>query len=329
MPDSSSAELELDTAVSSDAPQDSSPAPEIEGAKPQSMLDTVKAALGETPEESPASEESGDESQPKAEAPPPEDDKPKELTEEELRRYGKGAQNRIRGLVSERSTLQREVETLRPAAESFQRLTSFVQENGLSEQEVDLAISLAARMRNDPQGALEQFSKVYQDLATRAGSILPADLAEEVRFGYITESRARELATTRARAEIASQKGAEAAQRAEQAAQETQVRQFIGGVTSAIATWEQRQSAQDPDWNLKRDRIAELLELDFRRGVPPQNVQQAVEMADKARARVNDEFARLRPAPRPVNRPVVGSTSPRSTPAPKTMLDVVRMNAGS
>jgi hypothetical protein len=104
---------------------------------------------------------------------------------------------------------------------------------------------------------------------------------------------------------------------------------FIGSVHSAMSTWEQTNKARDPDWNLKSDIIAEKLELVFlKNGANVKSPQEAVQIANQILQDVNKQFQRFKPAPRAVTPVTGGSSSPRSAPEPKTMLDVVRMGMG-
>lgn len=316
------------TQVVENTSAESTPA-QPEGDKQETMLSTVLGVLKGSAEEPPASDASGD----KPEGDAAQEAKPEEplgeFSEEELKGLGARAQRRIRDLAAKVKTVNEQFEAVRPKVETFDKILNFVESRGLSTQEVDFTFAVMGAMKTNPAAAYEALKPVMAQLEARVGVKLPDDLAEDVRLGLITEERARELSQTRAAAKINGERAETISRQTQEQAQAQATQQFIGGVHSAVATWEQTQRARDPDWNQKSDIIAEKLELAFmKNGADIKSPQQAVQLANQVLESVNKMFARAKPAPKEIRPVMGGSSSPRSAPAPQSMLDVVKMNLG-
>lgn len=300
-----------------------------EGAKEETMLSTVLGVLKGSPEEPPASDGSGD----KPDGAASQEAKPEEplgeFSEEELKGLGARAQRRIRDLAAKVKDRETELNSYRPKVETFDKILNFVESRGLTTQEVDFTFAVMGAMKTNPAAAYEALKPVMAQLEARVGVQLPEDLASDVNLGLITEERARELSRARAEAKLSTERANTITQQTAEQAEARQTQQFIGSVHSAVATWEQAQKARDPDWNQKSDLIAEKLELAFlKNGANVKTPNDAVAIANKVLQDVNAVFARAKPAPREIRPVTGGSSSPRSAPAPQTMLDVVKMNMG-
>jgi len=301
-----------------------------EGDKQETMLSTVLGVLKGSTEEPPASDGSGNKPEGDASAEAKPEEPLGEFTEEELKGLGARAQRRIRDLAAKVKASNEQFETVRPKVETFDKILNFVESRGLSTQEVDFTFAVMGAMKTNPAAAYEALKPVMAQLEARIGVQLPEDLANDVRLGLITEERARELSQTRAAAKLNGERAETVTRQTQEQAEEQARNQFIGGVHSAVATWEQTQKARDPDWNQKSDLIAEKMELAFlKNGVNVKTPQDAVAIANQVLADVNKILARAKPAPKEIIPVTAGRSSPRSTPAPQTMLDVVKMNMGS
>lgn len=307
---------------------DSSAASEKEG-QPETMLDAVKAAISPSDtEKSPDSETDGSKAEAASESEAKaEEEELGDPTEEELSLYKPKTQRRMRQLLEERNAVRAELETVKSRAESFDRINDFVAKNGLSEEDVNVGFGIMAAIANDPRRALEALTPIYQQLQSQVGAVLPQDLAEDVRLGYISEQRAYELAQTRAQANFTSQRAERERETYQREQMQRQQTAHVEAVAGAVTSWERAKSANDPDWNLKQARIGELMELEVRRSGYPQSAKHAVELAETVLKKVETEMKRFAPRTQAVT-PVSGGASPRSTQQPQTMLEAIRMAAG-
>lgn len=287
-----SVEAQAPAAVES---KDAAPA-EPSPAKDVSLLDSVKAALKPKPEGSSPSQASQD-VKPGAEVPSEDEDKEPEgdPTPEELARYHSRTRKRMAKLMGERNEARDEVEKLRPDADVGRRITGFISQSGMSTDEANLLLEVGRNMKRDPLKALEQLKPYYDALQRMAGDILPQDLHAAVTKGEITEQYARQLARGRTETTVLSQRtqAQEAADRERKIAEQNQ--HHAGAVAASISTWEANQAKTDPDWTLKQGRIGELIELEVRRSGYPKTVQAAVDLAEKAKAKVTAELAQFAP----------------------------------
>lgn len=310
---------------------DSSPA---EKGDKGDMLTAVKAALEPTTDKTPESEKQGSESEdaPKADADKDgadEDADPDDLTEDELARLRPKTRKRIENLVRERSDRDAKIGELEPKAQNFEKIQRFVDDAGLSKDEVNQGFDVMKNLRNDPLKAYEQLKPIYAQLQQMAGEVLTPDLQEAVQQGQITEAHARELALTRSRAAVNERRYTETEQRQNDTRQREQSQAQVDDVAGAVTAWERTTSKNDPDWKLKQPRLQEKVENEILRrqakepGYFPSK-DEAIAMSKKALESVEAEFKRLAPQRRSMS-PAADVGSTRSTPAPKTMLDAVKV----
>jgi hypothetical protein len=293
------------------------------------MLDAVMSAL--KPEEGSLPSEP-DRKADEPDAKPPEGEQPKvegadEPTEDELKEYSPRARKRIGQLLGLRrealdqiETLQREVEPLKSQAKVASDLQDFVQATGLTKEDLDAGFSIMGSMRSNPAAALEALMPIVMELQGRVGNVLPADLANDVREGKLTVDHALELsrqrATTAHLKETMEERDARTRAEKERSAHATAVE----SAATAVSSWERTKSKADPDWHLKHERIAQLVELEVRRNGFPQNAQHAVQLHQQALDTVNGELKKFRPAPRPMSM-ATGHASPNSVTEPKSIME--------
>lgn len=213
-----------------------------------------------------------------------------------------------------------ERDQLKPAAEQYQKITTFMNNNSLSTQEMAEGMQVMALMKNDPVSAYAKLKGYLDNLAPVVGEILPDDIRQKVDDGFIDEESAKELARLKAERDFHSQRYLEQQSKQERQTSEQNQRAMY----ESVATWEQVEKAKDPDWSAKyemvMDRVKSLLSEK-----QPQNSQEAVEVARRALAEVN---SRLRPlAGRSTNLrgPTSSLSSGNTRPAPRSLEDVVRL----
>ncbi len=293
------------------------------------MLDAVEAALAPKAE-SPTATNSDQAEQPDSDAAKPEGEAvDEELSADELKALSWKAQQRFRKLASAAKAKDGEIAGLKTKADEHDRMVTAVTKAGLDGKELDELVELGSVIKKDPVLALQRLMPLVQALEQVAGKVLPADLQEEVRLGYISEPRARELAESRAQAHLAKQ-SQERMQRDDEAAKkQREINDRVNSSVSAVEAWEKQQASSDPDWPSKRQLVAEQVELMIgreaqRRGEPYfPDVQECVKLSKDALKIVQDRIAKLKPRPTEVRPPVNPGASARGKAAPATMLDAI------
>lgn len=327
---SAEAETVQDTDVN-DAAQSSEAA---EGVQSPTYLESIEAALEGGKEASPASASTGkDPAKPDAEASGAEaegedgSDKDTELTEDEIKAYPPNSQRRIRQLVAQRDDEKRQAEALKPRAEQFDRIISYMRENSIKPAEFDNALEITALINSgDYSRALEVLTPIYRQLAAKAGQVLPDDLAEDIRLGRIDEQRARELSQARANAAAAEERETRQRTRTEAESQQRQTAEMVQSAARAVDGWAKAKAGSDPDWHLKQKDVAEQVELELMRlGAQgyPRTAEAAIAIADKALKTVEDRIKAWKPKPEPKRQPNGQYASPTAQPKPKTYEEAI------
>lgn len=334
MPDSPNGSEIDKVSPETDVKKQAEPSTAVEGDKP-TMLDAVTSAL-EAQEESPASDkpdpekaEADEESaaqkfeEGEAEAEPEAEDD--EFTEEERAQLSEKTQRRMKKLVGDVKTLQAENETFKPKAESFDRIVQFAQANQLNKADVDNTFQIAALVKNDPVKALEALTPIVDELRRITGNVVPDDLQKQIREGYITREHAAELARSRAQQQLQATQAEEARKREAEQKQRDEAQTGLNAAIQAADDWYAKQQSKDPDFELKRGRLAEKAELEAMRSMQKGKLltaQETVEVLDRIKREVDTEYRKLTPS-RPAVTPVDGNASAGSKPAPKTMLEAI------
>lgn len=307
--DTSATEATLDEATSETsevAAAESSPA---NSDKP-SLLSVVRGVTGAADTASPAGQDSDS---PPAAASTERDDEA--FSDVPFNRHP-----RFQQLISQRNEL-------RPDAQRYRHLQTFLTENAISQEEAANALTVAALVKSDPAKAWEELKPIVQDLCTRLGLIVPADLRQQVASGAITQEVAQVIAKERARAaQLEGRMTHEQAvaerkrQNEEQQAALAQARTL----RDAVVEWEQSMREKDPDFSKKHEALTRhVLFLQHRDG-KPKDAEGVRKQLGEALKATNAELAARRPA-RPAVTPVTGGRVARNAQqAPTSMLDVVR-----
>lgn len=301
-----------------------------EGGKEPSLLDAVTKVIdgdesseddGET---SPSSDEDQGDGTDKAAS--DEEELPDEVSEEELAAQKPRTRKRMEQLLQKQKEKDEEVERLRPAAESYERIAKFAQDNQIDEQTVNNMLQYPVLRKQNPEMALQMIEREYAALRQQTGKAMPQDLRQQVEQGYITREHAEELSQARAR-EQRQKQSAEEQRKAEETRQQQQYQTALKETQQALSSVEQQWQQSDPDYAAKRDVVIDAFKgqlSDFQR----QNNrlptgEEATKLATSAKERVEKHFSKWRPQKQPV-RPVSGGTaSSEAKPKPKSMFDVV------
>lgn len=309
----------------------SEPSTEIENAPGVPSLDeAINSALGEESDEeaAPASGEQ-DPQEPASEA--PEED---ELSEEEKKHFSERAQSRFRDLVAAKKSaegkateFQQELDSLKPKAEQMDQLVGYMREHEISPEHLNNALGLTSLINSGQYDkAIPALENLLAQVRGWAGDVLPPDLQERVRLGYLTEADAKDLN----RARTSEKNVRERSERDRQkAAEERRQSEIQTAVTQAVTTadqWAKEQAASDPDWNLKRDHVTQRMELELRRLGPegyPRTPEAARTLLGKVKEEVEAGLKKFRPAPKAIQTATGGNVSPRSKAKPESLMDAV------
>lgn len=293
------------------------------------MLDAVQAAL-EPKVASPAPKEPGqaEEADPNAKTAEGEKAESEELSADELKALSWKSQQRFKSLNDRVKAKDAELTALKPKAESYDRMVGAIKSAGLESAEVDELVELGGLLKSNPREARDRLVPIVNALDKLLGEVLPPELQERVRLGYISEEDARQLQRSQADARLNSKRAEtlEAGQRAEREA--AQQKQLFDSSVQAVESWDKRKAEKDPDWHLKREEIAEQVKLAIvdeqnKRGKPYfPTAEEAVKFAEDALKKIDGRIARFKPKPAEI-RPTTPGASTRSKPAPKTILDAV------
>lgn len=290
---------------------DPSPVDTEDANKPTSLLDVVKSAIEKpvAPEES-----SAPESEPEA--------KPEAEGEAEAEPQAEDDANlpfhnhpRWKAVIAER-------DSLRDPAERMGLIQGFMEEKGLTNEEVAEGYHVMALLKGGPDDlrkARDWFSERLGGLDALLGNVLPDDLQQRVDDGLLDEDGAAELA--KARADVAlrtSQEEARSTATAEDARRQDETDRTTAMV-GAVEAWEARIKATDPDYSKKaqlvQDRCRSIV---AREGKPPLNATEATALADRALAEINADFKAALPKPRRIA-PAPAGTSTTASAEPTSL----------
>jgi hypothetical protein len=279
-----------------------------ETAKP-SLLDAVKASLDKSRSQTATAGKADAGSQAKAETSTQEkkdgEEEDRDPTDDELAAMAPNDRRSTRRALRQRNeardqlrSVQAEFDAVVPEVEGFRRLVGFVNQNGLSTQEVNTGLGIMAAMKNDPERCLEMLTPYYEQLLTVTGrGSLPPELQKAVDDGEITEQHARRLAAAEATKGIATKRvehvTTQTAEEREAAARHT----HTVSTQNAMNAWETRMLTADPDYN----RIRQMFQREVRTRVlegsfQPKTPQDVAGLLDAALADFKKAAGVLRPA---------------------------------
>lgn len=222
-------------------------------------------------------------------------------------------------------TLTTQLEQANVDANHYKGFVNYLEQNRISDEEANQLFHIGALMKNDPLKALELITPYYNDLLQVTGNVLPQDLQQQVQQGYITKQHALELSRLRATGQT-NQAIAQEQQQHQQQQEVNRQSENVASMQTALADWEKQWSSSDPDYSTKKDRVLDRVELTLARaakaGKLPQTVDEAIELANKAKADVEAELKKSN-RKKAVNT-VPGGSSNTSVPEPKDTRDVIR-----
>jgi hypothetical protein len=236
---------------------------------------------------------------------------------------------RWKEMVRERDSFKDRAESLEPRAQEYDKITTFMNQNELSVQEVADGLQVVAMMKNDPARAREVLAKRMEGLDQFAGYRLPEDLQTEVNEGVISEDRAQELARLRNEKDFVSERASRRERENQETRQHENARQIIEGQQAALRSWEADVQKTDPDYKRIQRFVTKELRLLVQQE-PPRTNEQAVELAKKAYKTVKDELKAAmptRPAVKPGARSQDTSTSSAQGQPPESFMQAIEQAA--
>lgn len=232
---------------------------------------------------------------------------------------------RFQEVLSQRNAFKEEAEKLKAPAESYVKITAFLDDNGITNEEMVGLFKVAALAKVNPDEALKELQPLLTDLYERTGAFLPADLRDDVEEGRITEDRARELARTRAEAAESRRQVETTRERAARVEQETQAGTQAAAFERAVVDWEASVKARDPDFAVKEEFVADRCRALIAERGQPRTVEAMREILEQAHTDVTTALRKMAPQRGPVNPTPTTARTTDATAVPTSLEEAVRI----
>lgn len=232
-----------------------------------------------------------------------------------------------RTALTERDQARQELEALKPDAERYRNVQTFLDTHGVTAQEAAEGIQIQALLKTDPVKAWEMLRPIAEKAAMAAGVILPAEIRQRVDAGEMSPAAAAELAKATATARTAE----EARRRDQERIENERMAQLSATLQSSATAWAEREAKLDPSFASKQDALVDAVRsLQVQEGVPrtPEGV---VDQLKRAKARVDGWMKPAAPAAPQRKDPVLMSGGVNaSTPQakPRNAMEAVRAGLG-
>lgn len=299
---------------------------------PKSMLDAVRKAVDINDSKAKKlADERTDDSEADSEAESEEGEDTTEAQEETDESQDEnlpfGKHPRFKKLVSQRNELRSEVDRLKPLADDYQQVQSFMDQNNLAPNEVAQAMQILSLLKTDPLKAREALKPTLDLFASLSGDVLPDDLRAKIDDGYLDESTAKEVAALRAQNNVRAQQAQEFT-RQQQVRQQEQSSQLQGQqLYDAVSSWERNVSSRDPDYVKLQPLVMKATQAALAQG-RPSSPEQAIQLVESAYREVQNSVKALMPK-RTAQRTVTSanSVSTSASPKPTSLLEAVTQAA--
>lgn len=241
-----------------------------------------------------------------------------------------GRHPRFKEVLTERNTARTQVKTLETQvselqgpAENYSRIETFLEQNGITNEEMVHLFKVQALAKSDPEAALKELSPLLANLYERTGAFLPDDLKTDVEEGKITEDRARELARTRAREAEATARATRAEERRVEVERSTETASRTAAFETTLSDWEAAKKVKDPDYAAKEDLIADRCRSLIAAKGEPKDADEMIAILDQAHTDVTAHLRKFVPAREEIRRGPTGPSTSNATVVPKTLLEAV------
>lgn len=226
---------------------------------------------------------------------------------------------RFRQLLQQRKEFQAD-------AVRYRNVKSFIDDNGLKDEDAAEALTVAALAIRDPKAAFERLRPWLQNLVVAAGEVLPDDLNQRVQNGDFSYEAAMEISRSRAQVKAAEFSNTFAQQQAERRQLQERAQSIVGSAESWVAD----RRAKDPNFEAKLpDLQREIAWLHSTEG-RPDTAEGVNDQLKRAYEAVNKRYRPAMPPPRrEAKRPVTGGqvSSTGAQPVLNSTLDIVRAHA--
>jgi hypothetical protein len=233
---------------------------------------------------------------------------------------------RFQQVIKERSAFRQEADALKPDAEEWRAVRTFMDEHALSPSEVAEGLQIMAAMRRDPIRAREMLSSHWQKLEEFAGNKLPTDLKQKVDEGEVDEALAAELARKRNEADFLRRQQDAAIQAQAQQAAIHQQAATQGIMRNAVVEWESNIKTRDADYAVKAPFLMDKVRAAMA-SRQPQTPDEAIALVEAAYREVGESLRRFTPQRGSANTLKSETSSANVKPEPKSLRDAVRLAA--
>lgn len=211
----------------------------------------------------------------------------------------------------------------RGRAEKFDAITSFMDQNSLTPEEVTNGFEVMALMRSNPAEALKRIEEHASNLRQFLGLELPEDLKAKVDEGYVDADTAAELARTRNNEAFAKARLTEREQREAQLQQEQAAAAERAEMANAVDGWIQSIQTRDPDYSFKEAFIVDRVQV-LRMQNPPRTKEDAVALVKQAYDDATERLKALAPRRQNVKTTTsAASTTTAAKPVPTTLQEAI------
>ncbi|HEY5960953.1 MAG TPA: hypothetical protein VIV60_30565 [Polyangiaceae bacterium] len=172
------------------------------------------------------------------------------------------------------------------AVQREQEFFTFMQQNGITPEQLRDTHETLALINTDPAKALERLQPLIQQLQRFNGEALPEDLQKSVENGELSLEHARRIAVAESKHKFTEQRG-----------KQEHVTQTARAIHGALSNWEQQKLQSDPDYARKQMMVNRTFTA-LSATQPWQTPEQAVALAEKAYAEVNTWMGGFVPKPK-------------------------------
>lgn len=302
---------------------DPSPAEPVDAKEPASLLDVVKSAIATPAEVVAPSGPEGDLVDPNAvEAKPDKDDAAPVEDDANLPFHN---HPRWKAVIAER-------DQLKDPAERWGHITGFMQEHGLSSEEVAEGYEVMALLKSGDPAKLAQarewFAERLDGLDQTLGNVLPDDLVARIEAGTLDEEGATELAQARAAAKLRETRAATEATATAAEREAADATALTNSMVSAVEAWETRTKANDPDFSKKAQPMMDRCNRIVAQEGAPRTAAAAEALAKRAYEEITSELKAMLPRPRAIVPAPAGQVTPAAA-KPKTLREAINGAVGA
>ena len=253
-----------------------------------------------------------------------EDTKPEDKKTEELPPFHEHP--RWKEVTAQRDEYKQQLDTVKPVVEAHQKVAQFCEANGITPQEYNEVLEMAALSKRDPIAFHNKLKEVVAKMATEAGDALSPELQKAVDDGEMTLAWAQKLARKEAQEKLAQRN---VKMSVEQRAADAQ-KNFRQQVSNSLVQWKNSTAGTDPDFVEGSPKFRVFMS-ELSSAMAQADVKtpaDAVALAVKSYETANEILGRVVPKNGATRKPLSSTKSSTTAPKiPKTIAEVVRATA--